>query len=176
MVSFYVGDFKEALESCERWDIILLSNLLGTVQDWKEIYRVCFRNLNSSGILIHRELKLYIHPLDSLPPSISQFNTFLRQAAESAGTPLDITKHMQEQMKGQNFSVRANIDAKHPIPLGTWDHRRQYVMLGELSLARIHLDLEGLCLRMFKQLGWTAEMTKTFIDKVLEEIKSSNDP
>lgn len=138
--------------------------MLGCFQDFPQIIKVAFDNLEPGGYLELQDMSLPARSDDdTLHPDsyLSQWCKCCFEAGQNLGRPVFPTTEYKNYLAAAGFEGIVEVQRKWPT--NAWPRDKHFKELGNWTRANIAGGLDGLSLAYFTRgLGWTPEETRVF--------------
>jgi SAM-dependent methyltransferase len=161
-----------------KFDLIHLRLLLGafTPDEWDDLYRTIYENLEPGGWIEQVELDVRIFSDDATLPKDSSLAswgpTFLGCGARS-GRPLDTQETMKDRILAAGF-VNVQEDL-FKCPLGPWPKGNRIKEAGKVNWQHWNAGFEGWAMWLLTKHGaprpWNADQVRVYVAGVRQEFK-----
>ncbi|KAM6524482.1 hypothetical protein FALCPG4_010094 [Fusarium falciforme] len=161
---FEIDDLEKEWTWTKKFDFIFARMMLGCFQDFPQIIKVAFDNLEPGGYLELQDMSLPARSDDdTLHPDsyLSQWCKFCFEAGQNLGRPVFPTTEYKNYLAAAGFEDIVEVQRKWPT--NAWPRDKHFKELGNWTRANIAGGLDGLSLAYFTRgLGWSPEETRVF--------------
>lgn len=151
----------------ERFDVIHMRCLYGSVADWNQLYRRCFEHLIPGGYIEQAEMSIIPHSCNGPLPHASifrQWECFWRKCGVLTGKSWLISETMKESIEGAGFVDVCERRFKWPI--GMWSPDPKLQEIGRWYREFWESGMEGWVMALGTRcLGWTASQARAFVEE-----------
>ncbi|KAL6352360.1 hypothetical protein LRP88_14342 [Fusarium phalaenopsidis] len=163
-VIFEIDDLEKEWTWTKKFDFIFARMMLGCFQDFPQIIKVAFNNLEPGGYLELQDMSLPARSDDdTLHPDsyLSQWCKCCFEAGQNLGRPVFPTTEYKNYLGAAGFEGIVEVQRKWPT--NAWPRDKYFKELGNWTRANIAGGLDGLSLAYFTRgLGWSPEETRVF--------------
>ena len=156
-------------------DYIHIRNLLGSIRDWPQLYRECFRCLKPGGWLEHTDFSPRVSSDDgSLPAENAWFEwrDLFFEAGEKMGRTFAVTDHFVKWVEEAGFSAPIQTN-KTKLPVGTWPADERWKEVGLFNKICTEQGLEGYSLYICTTiLGWSYEECQLLLARIRNAVRN----
>ncbi len=159
------------------FDYIHIRCLLGSIKDWVEVYRQCFRCLKPGGWLEHTDFSPYASSDDdSLPPDCPwwQWCRLFVEAGRKTGRTFEVTDNdnFVRWMAEAGFSGEV-FTYKTKLPMGAWPQDKKWKEVGLFNRISTEAGLEGYGLyACCTVLGWEQAECQLLLARMRQALKN----
>ncbi|KAJ9353619.1 hypothetical protein DTO280E4_7212 [Paecilomyces variotii] len=151
----------------ERFDVIHMRCLYGSVADWNQLYRRCFEHLIPGGYIEQAEMSIIPHSCNGPLPHASifrQWECFWRKCGVLTGKSWLISETMKESIEEAGFVDVCERRFKWPI--GMWSSDPKLQEIGRWYREFWESGMEGWVMALGTRcLGWTASQARAFVEE-----------
>jgi trans-aconitate methyltransferase len=149
--TFEVDDFNLEWEDDEKYDMIHMRELLGSVKDWVLLYKKCLKALNPGGWVDICEPSIFpdsqfVKLEDDHP--YYEWPKLFKVVGQKSGMRFDIAEDLKVWLEEAGF---VNIIEKRvPVAIGTWPKDRRQKVLGLWNQARLDAGMRDFAERRMR--------------------------
>lgn len=174
----------EVDDVCKEWvwngkfDLIHIRLLYGsfTEEQWTELYKQCYDNLNPGGWIEQIEPDLEFRSDDNTLPSsslLAGLHTLFYRLSKRIDRPLNTYYTMADSITKAGFVDLEELIYK--LPVGTWPRQSLMREAGKLNEMQILKGFDGYVTHLLTKYGdpepWSLEDAKKYVDSITEEAK-----
>lgn len=158
------------------FDFIHMRILVGSITDFKALYKEVFRCLKPGGWFEHLDYDLNIKCDDgSMPPDSawSKWGENFREAGKKTGRTIDIITNHQSVSWMEETGFTKVEEHRIKLPLSGWAADPKWKEVGNYNFVTTNQSLEGYSLYMLTTvLGWDINKTQVYLAQCRNELKS----
>ncbi|VBB80462.1 Putative Methylase involved in ubiquinone/menaquinone biosynthesis [Podospora comata] len=168
--------------SADKFDLVHLRFLIGSIEDWPKLYRQAYRCLKPGGWLEHTDFTIRIAsddgsiPIEDPKHPYAIWNRIFAEAGEKIGRTFLVSDKGKnaEWMKEAGFPGPFNVE-HYKLPLGTWPKDKKWKEVGAFNKQSCLEGLEGYVLYLaVKILGWKFEEVQVLCSKMRSALANPN--
>ncbi|RDW66209.1 hypothetical protein BP6252_09844 [Coleophoma cylindrospora] len=168
---FEIKDAEDEWDFEQKFDFIHGRALVTCFTDPSHIVRQAYKSLAPGGYF---ELRDGVMPMEYMedPPSdcaLVKWNEYMVAGGAKAGRPVTNVKHYKRWMEESGFE---NVtEETYYLPTNPWPKGQYFKTISKWFQADVLPSLDGISMKMFSSLGWSADQIKAFLDDVRKDFQ-----